>query len=335
VKIAVLGAGAIGCWVGGRLAAAGDDVTLIGRPRVMAELAGGLVVSELGDKTWKVTPHLATDAAAAADADVVLVTVKSAATPEAAAELARVVRPDVVLASFQNGVRNPEVLRAALPDHTVLAGMVAYNVARVAPGHYHRGTTGELMIEAHVRAEPFVAACKRAELAIEPRADIVAVQWGKLVMNLNNAINALSGKPLLDQLSDRAFRRCLAAAQREALDILAAAELPVARLLALSPRWIVRLLPMPDWAFRPIANRVAGVDPNARSSMADDLAAGRATEVDYLQGEIVALADRAHAAAPVNAKLVTLVHAAETGGQRSFTGPELYAQLTALRAPTA
>jgi 2-dehydropantoate 2-reductase len=332
MKIAVLGAGAIGCWVGGRLAAAGEDVTLIGRPRVMAELAGGLVVSELGDKSWNITPRLATDAAAAADADVVLVTVKSASTAEAAAELARVVRRDVVIASFQNGVRNPDTLRAALPDHTVLAGMVAYNIARVAPGHYHRGTTGELMLEANAAGEAFVAACRHAELAIEARPDIVAVQWGKLVMNLNNAINALSGKPLLDELSDRAFRRCLAAAQREALDVLDAAELPVARLLALSPRWIVRLLPMPDWAFRPIANRVAGVDPNARSSMADDLAAGRTTEVDYLQGEIVALAETVHAAAPVNAKLAALVHAAETGGQRAFTGREL---LAVLRAPTA
>ncbi|HEY1815361.1 MAG TPA: 2-dehydropantoate 2-reductase [Kofleriaceae bacterium] len=323
MKIAVLGAGAIGCWIGGRLAAAGEDVTLIGRPRVMAELEQGLEVSELGDRSWKASPKLATDARAAGDAECVLVTVKSASTAEAAAELARAIGERAFVASFQNGVRNPQTLRDALPGRTVLAGMVAYNVARVGPGHYHRGTTGELMIEASPAAEPFVAACRHAELAIEARADMIAVQWGKLVMNLNNAINALSGKSLFEQLSDRAFRRCLAAAQREALDACAAAKLPIARLLALSPRMIVRLLPMPDWAFRPIANRVAGVDPNARSSMADDLAAGRATEVDYLQGEIVALAERAGRAAPINAKLAALVHAAEAGGKRAFTGTEL------------
>jgi len=330
-----MGAGAIGCWIGGRLAADGNDVTLIGRPHVMTELEHGLEVSELGGKSWRSKPTLAIDASAAAGADLVLVTVKSAATAGAGAELAHALRGSAIVASFQNGVRNPEVLRAALPGRSVLAGMVAYNVARVAPAHYHRGTTGELVLEAHDGAKPFVAACRAAGLAIAPRADIVAVQWGKLVMNLNNAINALSARSLFDELSDRDFRRCLAASQREALDVLAQAKLPVARLLALPPRVIVRLLPMPDWAFRLIANRVAGVDPAARSSMADDLAAGRATEVDFLQGEIVALAERSGGRAPINAKLAALVHAAEAGGQRAFTGAELLAALSPLRAPTA
>jgi 2-dehydropantoate 2-reductase len=329
MKIAVLGAGAIGCWIGGRLAAAGHDVTLIGRPRVMGELASGLELSELGGRSWHVTPKLATDAAAASDAEVVLVTTKSAATAEAATQL---VAPNAVVISFQNGVRNPATLRDALPNNRVLAGMVAYNIARTGPGHYHRGTTGELMVEASAAGATFVDACNRAELACEARADIVAVQWGKLVMNLNNAINALSGVPLAAQLGVREFRRCLAAAQREALDVLAAAKQPVARVLALPARMIVWLLPMPDFWFRLIATRVAGVDPNARSSMADDLATDRPTEVDYLQGEIVELANRVGMHAPVNAKLVELVHAAETGGKRDFTGGELWAALT---APTA
>ncbi|HEX4455242.1 MAG TPA: 2-dehydropantoate 2-reductase [Kofleriaceae bacterium] len=319
-RVAVLGAGAIGCWIGGRLAADGHDVTLIGRPRVMDELAGGLELSELGGRSWRATPRLATEASAANDAEIVLVTTKSAATADAAKQLHA---PDAVVISFQNGVRNPDTLRAVLPNHRVLAGMVAYNIARTAPGHYHRGTTGELMIEASDAGAAFVAACNRAELACEARADIVAVQWGKLVMNLNNAINALSGVPLADQLGVRAFRRCLAAAQREALDVLDAAKLPVARVLALPARWIARILPMPDVLFRAIATRVAGVDPNARSSMADDLATNRPIEVDYLQGEIVALADRVGKRAPINAKLVELVHAAEAGGKRDFTGAEL------------
>ena len=170
-------------------------------------------------------------------------------------------------------------------------------------------------------------ACRKAELALEPRSDMPAVQWGKLVMNLNNAINALSGKPLFEELSDRDFRRCLAAAQREALDVLAAANQPVAKLLALPARWVARILPMPDWAFRRIATRVASVDPQARSSMQDDFSHGRATEIDYLQGEIVAVAEQHGRAAPINAKLVELVRAAEAGGKRDFTGAELWAQL--------
>jgi 2-dehydropantoate 2-reductase len=81
---------------------------------------------------------------------------------------------------------------------------------------------------------------------------------------------------------------------------------------------------MPDWMFRAIANRIATADPKARSSMWDDLQHGRPTEIDYLQGEIVKLG-----AAPVNAKLVELIRAAEAGGKRDFKGAELYATLAA------
>src|SRR5215467_1454987 len=102
-RIAVFGAGAIGCWVGGRLAAGGANVTLIGRPRVLDELRGGLTVTELGDKSWTVTPALATDAMAARDADVVLVTVKSAQTGDAGEALAKAGVRGVIV-SLQNGV---------------------------------------------------------------------------------------------------------------------------------------------------------------------------------------------------------------------------------------
>ncbi|MEO6773762.1 MAG: 2-dehydropantoate 2-reductase [Kofleriaceae bacterium] len=329
MKIAVFGAGAIGCWVGGRLAAAGNgtasEVTLIGRPRVLDELRDGLTITELGDHTWTARPALATDASAARDAEVVLVTAKSAATAAAGAELAGHGRGIVI--SLQNGVHNTAVLRAALPGRIVLAGMVGFNVAWVAPGRYHRGTSGEIMVERHPALAPFVAACRDAELELEVRGDMPAVQWGKLVMNLNNAINALSGQPLFDELADRDFRRCLAAAQREALEVLAVAHQPIAKLLALPARWVARILPMPDWAFRRIATRVAAVDPQARSSMQDDFRLGRTTEIDYLQGEIVALARQHGRTAPINARLVELVRAAEAGGKRDFTGPELWARL--------
>ena len=148
-------------------------------------------------------------------------------------------------------------------------------------------------------------------------------------MNLNNAINALSNVPLQAELSDRDFRRCLAACQREAFDVLAAAEQRVARLTAVPPRLMPRLLPMPDWLFHRLAKRIVAIDPHARSSMWDDLEAKRPTEVDYMQGEVVALAERHGRDAPVNRTLQRLVHDAEAGGRRDFTGRELYAMLPA------
>lgn len=323
--IAIFGAGAIGCWVGGKLAAAGADVTLIGRPRVLDELKQGLVISDLDGSEARSTPKLATTPDAARDARIVLVTVKSAQTAGAGAELAILPKGTVVV-SLQNGVRNASVLRAALPDCRVLAAMVPFNVVKRG-AVYHRASGGILRVDDDHGNAALLDACAAAKLPIEPRRDMLAVQWAKLVMNLNNAINALSGIPLAAELAQRGFRRCLAAAQREALDLLALAKQDVAKLTAIPPRWMPRLLEVPDAAFKLLARRVVAIDPHARSSMWDDFEAKRPTEIDYLQGEVVALAEKLGRTAPINYKLVELVRAAEAGGKRDFTAGELAAAL--------
>jgi 2-dehydropantoate 2-reductase len=329
--IVIFGAGAVGCWIGGRLAAGGADVTLIGRPRVIDELAGGLEVTEVGGRRdAKVTPRLATtDPGAAADAGLVLVTVKSPQTAEAGAALASVLPEGAVVVSLQNGVRNADVLRAALPGRRVLAAMVPFNVVRRGPGSYHRGSEGVLRIDDDPGAAPLLAACSAAGLPIEPRRDMPAVQWTKLVMNLNSAINTLSGQPIAGELRQRAFRLCVAASQREALDLLAAAKQDVARLTPIPPRWTPRLLSLPDPVFRLVAPRVVAVagGPTARSSMWPDFEARRPTEIEYLQGEVVALAERLGQDAPVNRALLQLMREAEAGGRREFTGDALRAAL--------
>jgi 2-dehydropantoate 2-reductase len=327
--IAVFGAGAIGCWIGGMLAAGGAPVTLIGRARVVDELADGVTISELDGPPRRVVVPATTDPAAAAGAAHVIVAVKSPQTAEAGAALAAVLGPEAVVVSFQNGVRNPDVLRAALPGRPVLAAMVPYNVVRRGPGAYHRASEGVLRIADDPSGAPLVAACRAAGLAIEPRADMPAVQWAKLVMNLNNAINALSDLPLARELADRDLRRCLAGAQAEALALLAAADQPIARLAPLSARWVSRLLPLPNWVVRPLVGRIVGIHPEARSSMWDDLEAGRPTEIAVLQGEVVALAERLGRAAPINAALLRLVRDAEAGGPRRFSGVALRAAIGA------
>lgn len=300
MKIAVFGAGAIGCWVGGMLAAGGADVALIGRPRVTEPLRDGYRVSDLDGGEHRVKVRLVSSVT---DEDAVLVTVKSAATADAARALAGVRAPIV---SLQNGVRNAAVLHA-------LAGMVPFNVVRPAPAHFHRASAGKVMVE--TEAAPIFRG-----MPIEARDDMPAVQWSKLVMNLNNAINALSGVPLAEELSQRAYRRALAMAQREALALI---EVPLARVTPIPMRFMPRLLELPDAIFRVLARRVVAIDPTARSSMWEDLEAQRTTEVDYIQGEIVRLGH-----APINAKLIELIRAAEAGGKRDYTGDEL---LTSLR----
>ncbi len=329
--IAVYGAGSIGCYVGGRLAAAGARMRLIGRARIAQEIAAhGLHLSDYRGAAFELAPafvDFATDARHLGDAGMILVTVKSAATPSAATDIARFARPDAVVVSFQNGIGNDAVLRAALPQHRVLAGMVQFNVVHRGNGAFHQGSEGGLEVARAAALAPFLDAFARAGLALEQHDDIAAVQWAKLLLNLNNAVNALSQLPLKTQLAQRAYRRCTALAQEEGLRILTAEGIRPAKLTALPPAWIPRVLRLPDAWFRRIAGRMLAIDPLARSSMQDDLAAGRTTEVDWLNGEIVRLAQRRNADAPVNARLAALVHTAEQGGGREWSGDALLAEL--------
>ncbi|MFF0344582.1 2-dehydropantoate 2-reductase [Kribbella sp. NPDC004875] len=324
MRIAVYGAGGIGCYVGGRLAATGTPVTFVGRQRMAAEVAAsGLRLTDylgadlrVGDVRFETTP------AGAAAADLVLVTVKSAATDGAAAELAGVLKPGAVVVSFQNGIRNGEVLRSRLGAQVVVPGMVPFNVLNRGGGVFHQGTEGALDVQRDEALAPYVEAFARAGLPLKQHDDIVPVQWSKLLLNLNNPVNALSNLPLRDELSQRAYRRCLAAAQSETLGLLAAAGIEPAQLLPLPMRRFPAILRLPDFVFRRVAGKMLAIDPLARTSMWEDLEAGRPTEIDYLNGEVVRLAESLDRPAPVNRKLVALIREAERS-RRVWSGPEL------------
>ncbi len=343
-KILIYGAGNVGCYLGGRLAGAAESAPMDARPsvrylvrphRLAALREHGISLSDGNGYSRQLagaTLDLQTEPAAAlANIDLVLVTVKSAATAEVATELAKHLPTKAVVISFQNGLHNVGPLRAALPGHTVLAGMVPFNIVQPTPDAFHQATSGHLMVEASRWSRCLLDLFTHAGLPLLDHSDMPAVQRAKLLLNLNNAINALSDLPLRDELAQRTWRRCLALAQREALQVFAAASLPLAKITPLPPHWLPQVLELPDLPFRLIASRMLAIDPQARSSMWEDLRAGRRSEVDALQGEIVALAAAHGMAAPVNARLLERIREAERQHQ-PFTGEALLADLRAATA---
>lgn len=334
-RIAVFGAGSIGGYLGGRLAPVAD-VTLIGRAKAMAVVRADGVSVTGGAQPPRYVPasalRTATGPDAAAGADIVLITVKSADTVTAARDLAPHLGERTVVCSLQNGLHNADLLRAELPGHPVLAGMVPYNVVQTRPGHFHQGSEGALLLDDVPAARPLLAALTEAGLAVQPHTDMRGVQHAKLLMNLNNALNALSGLPLRTQLEQRAFRACLALCQREALAAFRAEGVEPARLMPIPPALIPRLLRFPDAVFRRVARRILAIDPHARSSTWEDLQRGRVTEIDVLQGEVVTMAARHSLPAPASARVVELVNRAEKAPpdrRDTWTGPELLADLRA------
>jgi 2-dehydropantoate 2-reductase len=317
-QFVVAGAGSIGCFVGGLLAGAGRAVTLLARPRVIADIAAhGLHVTSLDGVDCRVLPsavRATDDPAALAQAACILVAVKSTDTAAMAELIARHAPPGALVISLQNGVDNVPLLRERLPDRRVLAGMVAFNVVAMGEGRYHRATSGEIVLEQD--AAGTAARLDAPGLTVTASHNITGVQWGKLLLNLNNAINALSGLPLRDQLSQKAWRELLAEQIVEALLVTKAAGIvPVTS--PLPPPLLPFVLRLPDGLFRILAGRMLRIDPQARSSMWEDLQLRRRTEIDHLQGTIIRLAAQHAQPVPLSRRIANLVKSAEEAKQGS------------------
>lgn len=317
--IGIAGAGSIGCFVGGMLAAGGKCVTLLARSRVIAEIArNGLRLTSFDGADRRVPADnlaLSESPDAFADAAVILVTVKSADTAEMADFIAQHAPTDAVIVSLQNGVSNLGLLRDKLPGRRVLGGMVPYNVISLGEGRFHRATSGDIIVE---RDDAGITE-KLSVSGLKMRAtdDIVGVQWGKLLFNLNNALNALADLPLRRQLSQRGWRRLYADQVAEALSALKAENIKPVSTAPLPVSWIPPLLRLPDALFEIVLGRTMKIDPEARSSMWEDLQRGRRTEIDYLQGVITGIADRRGLSAPLSRRIVALIRKAEAEGKGS------------------
>ena len=317
--IVVAGAGSIGCFVGGLAACAGRRVSLLARPRMIAEIERfGLTLTSLEGSSWHLAPQqlkLSEDPEALTEAGVVLVAVKSADTAEIADAIALHAPPDAVIVSLQNGVANAAVLRGRLPGRTVLAAMVPFNVIAAGEGRFHRATSGDIVIERDAADTATQLSVPR--LAVRATDDIAGVQWGKLLVNLNNAVNALSGLPLREQLGNRDWRRLFADQIAEGLMAVRAEGIKPVSPTPVPLSLVPHLLRLPDALFAIALAPAMKIDPQARSSMSEDLQRGRRTEIDYLQGVITGIAERRHLEVPLSRRIVALIRRAEAAGQGS------------------
>jgi 2-dehydropantoate 2-reductase len=326
-KVAIHGAGSIGCFVGGSWAAAGLPVRFVGRESVREAVAeNGMTLTDSTGWLVRLAPEqvdFSTKPAALAKADIIALCVKSTSTAEAAKEIAKHGRKGALVVSFQNGVSNGELLRGMLGrNFEVVDGMVPYNVAYLGHGRWHKGTAGDLVAGDAPRTHDLSEQVGEGPGRLRIEANMAGIAWGKLLINLNNAVNALSGRTLLEELKERDYRRVLAASIVEALDILALAKIEPAKIGPVPPKLLPHVIAAPDFVFRHFL-KIQKIDAKARSSMYDDLRAGRRTEIDFLNGEVVKLATRVRRRAPVNEAIVALIKQAEAGVEHLWTPQDL------------
>lgn len=329
--IVVLGTGAIGGYLGGWLTAAGANVTLLGRSKTLQTVeAHGLTLTDLHQRKKVLQPQgvrFSTEPEVLQLADFILVTVKSRDTETAAALIHTHAKPNATVISFQNGVGNAEQLAKHLPHLNVIAGMVPFNVVTLTQGHLHCGTEGDLSVKRHPCVAPVLPLFERAGLPLQQYDQFTEVQWGKLILNLNNAVNALSDLPLKEELSQHAYRQCLAALISETLMVLKIAGIKPAKVSKVSPSVLPYILRLPNFVFKRLAASMLKIDEKARSSMWEDLQMKRTTEVNELNGAVVRLAQASGTTAPLNAKMVELIQLAEDGQLRGLSGNALLQKL--------
>ncbi len=329
--IVVAGAGSIGCFVGGLMAHGGGDVRFLARERIASMiLTHGLNLTDYSGLDAHIPAaalKVSTDPAVLAEADIVIVTVKSGATAEMAGLIAAHAPASAKVVSLQNGVANGDILREALPGRDIRAGMIAYNVLNAGEGRFHRGTGGNIVIEGGDGVLGDVLAAPN--LPVHETTNIRSVQWGKLLINLNNALNALSGVTLLEQLSNREWRALMADEIAEALPALKAEGIKPRSAFPIPIALVPHVMRLPTPIYRMIAGPSLKIDPQARSSMWEDLQHGRKTEIGELQETVGALCEKHGLTAPVNKRVAALIRECEEkgGGSPKLTPADVRAGL--------
>ncbi|GBG25666.1 Hypothetical Protein FCC1311_018852 [Hondaea fermentalgiana] len=350
--VGVLGAGAVGAYVGARLLAgnvgegAVSDlkVTLVGRESLLdaVEANGGVLVTHTiaGERADHVQDDhfvVTKDVGALADAEIILVAVKASHTEGVAKQLRDLFAaspgaagPQRTIISLQNGVTNARILREIINDEkvAVLAGSVVFNVVW-AGADFSQTTSGDIVVQDGPQASLFGRLSTRGGIPVVVQPDITALQYGKLLINLNNAVNALAGIPILDCFKDPGLRRSIALSIYEAIDVLSRAGIPIKSPNKSSIYMLPRLFSLPDCLFRIVMPFVIKIHPKAKTSMLQDLERGRTTEIDLLNGEIVRVAKEHNLEEPfVNATLVRLVKEAESRGSPKMDGEQLLSLLS-------
>ncbi len=287
--VAVVGAGAVGCYFGGMLARGGHAVTLIGRAQHMGAIRRDGLMFEGMRFQERIKLRTSTDLEAARDAGVVLFCVKTLDTETVAQQLAPLLGRNAVVVSLQNGVDNVERIRkasgmAAFPDVVYVAAAMA------APGHMKHTGRGDLVVGESAPAW-LAPMFEGAGVPCKVAADIDAELWTKMTMNcVYNAISALGRSRYGPAVRNRWTRELMRGIVAEVAAVAGAIGVRL------------ELGPLTDAALE-LGEAMAG----ATSSTAQDLARGKLTEIDSLNGYVARRGAEAGVATPVNTTLHALV----------------------------
>ncbi len=299
MKIAVMGAGALGCYFGGRLAQAGLETAFIARGAHLEALQrdGLFIESPLGNA--HITPVTATDdPAAVGPVDLVLFLVKLYDTESAARQMAPLLGPQTAVISFQNGIEAWERIGRIVGMDRVIGGTAFIPADIRAPGivrhngPFARLTIGEFDGRQSARCEAIREAFMRANVNIAVVEDIQVKIWEKfIVLSALSGVTTLTRLPIGNILGDALCAELFAAAIEETSAVGKAA-----------------CPDLPDDAAATAMTAVRGFPKPMRASMLDDLERGKRLELNDLSGAVVRFGEKFGVATPVHRTILQALH---------------------------
>ncbi|WP_119157777.1 ketopantoate reductase family protein [Caldimonas tepidiphila] len=303
MKVCVLGAGALGCAIGGTLAEAGSEVWLINRSKVHVEAINreGLLMRHAdGERTVRV--QASTDCHGIGPADLVIVLVKSFDTRSAIEAAAPIVGEQTVVLSLQNGLGHEDILAEVVGRERVLAGKTYVGGVMLGPGHIVAGTRGkhthigELDGSISPRVQRIAAEFERAGLATTVSPNILGTMWDKLLINVaTGALSGITGLTYGPLYSVPEIEQTALTAVAEAMAVARASGI---RLSMQAPRQA--------WEMAS-----AGLPPDFKTSMLQSLEKGSVTEIDFINGSVVRWGEKCGVPTPVNRTLVAAIKGIE------------------------
>lgn len=299
LSIAVMGAGSVGCYFGALLARAGHPVTLIGRASHMQAISQHGLRLQTATEDLNIPITASTEASAVAGADVVLFCVKSTDTEAAATQIKPHLAAHTQVLSLQNGVDNDRRLRLVLGQQPVAAAVVYVATAMAGAGHVRHFGRGELLIAPCPQGDEIALQFSAANIPTQTSDGVLTALWQKLIINcVYNALSALTQQPygwLIAQQGVPAVMQDIAA-ECKAVALADGVQLPASV----------------DEAVAAIARTM----PRQLSSTAQDLARGKPTEIDHLNGYVVRRGQALGIATPINRLLQVLVQLKQTPTQK-------------------
>ncbi len=316
----VFGAGLIGGFMAGSFASNGLKVSVVGRESMRNRFSGDFTVTDYQGHKAVVSDinFIGSGETNDIEFDFIWLTVKCTGLDQALVELAPYVSTKTVILSCQNGLGSDATVQAVFPENVVRRVIMGANVAQESDVHLHRGSQGDLLVEAYQcdDGRNLAETVSTDLLVAENIENMDAYSWAKLQLNLANAVNALADIPVKNMLEQRGFRKIIAKAMQELIEVSRAKGLVLPKLAAVPMHLVPRVLNTPDWLFSILGNKMMDIDPTVRASMWWDLSGKKLTEVDVLNGAVVKEGQALGIECPINQRIVDYIHQAEMAETR-------------------